>query len=201
MGNAHADPSILERAPFDAETHRLRGRASEAYVALAEAADSWVSASWFAQPVEWESLFTEHVPLGDQSLLELIRGVQEYEVHPPHYVAERFIWVEEAPSKADVQPDLARRFGELAAQWRDETFGSSMIQDIVMHPAYQHIIGMGPAALPLLLREMRDSHDYWFWALTAIAGRDVADGAEDEDDARTRWLQWGRDQGYVRPGE
>jgi hypothetical protein len=41
-----------------------------------------------------------------------------------------------------------------------------------MHPAYQQIIGLGPAGVPLLLRELEREPDHWFWALRAITGED-----------------------------
>ena len=37
------------------------------------------------------------------------------------------------------------------------------------HPAYQQIISMGEAALPLILRELERNKDHWFLALMAIA--------------------------------
>jgi hypothetical protein len=40
--------------------------------------------------------------------------------------------------------------------------------DMVTHPAYQQIIGLGKEALPLLFGELRRAPDHWFWALRAI---------------------------------
>ena len=63
-----------------------------------------------------------------------------------------------------------------------------------MHPAYQQIIGLGPAAVPLLLRELEREPDYWFWAIKAITG---VDPVADADRGRMRamsatWISWGR---------
>jgi hypothetical protein len=68
---------------------------------------------------------------------------------------------------------------------------------MVLHPAYQRIIGMGPAVLPLLLDELDERPDHWFWALNAITGQDPAGPGADLEAARAAWLQRGSDQGYL----
>lgn len=62
-----------------------------------------------------------------------------------------------------------------------------------MHPAYQQIIGMGPDALPLILRDLADEPAPWFWALRAITGEDPVPEAErgDVDRMVEAWLSWG----------
>lgn len=97
---------------------------------------------------------------------------------------------------ARVAPGLESRFRQLADQWTNETGRLSSPQQKVMHPAYQQIIGMGPPALPLIFVELRDRPAYWFWALTAIVGVDIAEGAATMEDARERWLSWGNQRGY-----
>lgn len=68
-----------------------------------------------------------------------------------------------------------------------------------MHPAYQRIIGMGPAALPLILREMERRPDHWFWALQAITGTDpVTVGARGNmRGMAAAWVAWGKDNGLT----
>ena len=72
-----------------------------------------------------------------------------------------------------------RRFDRLAKQWAREASHYSSIQDMCMHPAYQRIIGMGPKAVPLILRQLERSPDHWFWALSAIT--------EEEPVAEENW--------------
>src|SRR5256885_1317850 len=69
---------------------------------------------------------------------------------------------------------LRRTFEELADTWRRETGFLSFMQQRALHPAYQRIIGMGWAAVPLLLRELQRQPDHWFWALHAITGEEPA---------------------------
>jgi len=95
------------------------------------------------------------------------------------------------------QASLPARFNALATQWRAETSYLSSVQNIVTDRAYQQIIGIGPPALPLLLRELRDRPAFWFWALTAIAGEDPANGNPSFTGARTAWLDWGLKRGLI----
>src|SRR2546426_3866753 len=64
--------------------------------------------------------------------------------------------------------DLSKRFSELASAWKKETRLLSSMTDMILHPAYQQIIGLGRGALPLILEELARQPDYWFWALFAI---------------------------------
>jgi excisionase family DNA binding protein len=108
----------------------------------------------------------------------------------PSNVLEEFI-------EGRLQP-IGRTFDQFAQQWRDETQFMSSITDIVMHPAYQRIVGMGPAVIPYLLRELERRPEQWFWALRAITG---ADPVTPEERGKVRamaeaWLRWGRDHGF-----
>jgi hypothetical protein len=46
------------------------------------------------------------------------------------------------------------KFCRLVECWQRDTGHLSSAARTVMHPAYQAIIGMGPAALPLIFREL-----------------------------------------------
>lgn len=88
-------------------------------------------------------------------------------------------------------------FHELAARWRAETFHMSSTHDVVLNPAYLQIIGLGKPIVPLLLRELQERPEPWFWALTALTGDDPTNGAQTFDEAVQAWLSWGRDKGYL----
>ena len=90
-------------------------------------------------------------------------------------------------------------FRDLADTWRRETGALSSITVKSMHPAYQSIVGMGPKAVPLILRELQRKPDHWFWALTFITGEDPVP-REDAGDIRKMteaWLELGRQRGWV----
>jgi hypothetical protein len=93
--------------------------------------------------------------------------------------------------------DEESKFRRLADQWLRETAHISSIKKACMHPAYQRIIGMGPAVVPYLLRELERNPDHWFWALNAITEEDPARAEDSLDGAKRAWLQWGREKGYL----
>ena len=93
--------------------------------------------------------------------------------------------------------DEERKFRRLADQWLRETEHTSSVKQACMRPAYQRIIGMGPAVVPYLLRELERNPDHWFWALNAITEEDPARAEDSLDGAKDAWLQWGREKGYL----
>jgi hypothetical protein len=83
--------------------------------------------------------------------------------------------------------------------WKQETEFFSSLTDILLHPAYQRIIGLGPEVVPFILRELADHGGHWSWALKALTG---ADPVAPENEGRTRamsaaWLQWGQSRGLI----
>jgi len=94
---------------------------------------------------------------------------------------------------------LEEQLRQLADTWREQTHYLSSVHEIVLHPAYQRIIGTGPAALQFIFRELENSPDHWFWALSAITGEDPVP-PEDRGNLRamaSHWLQWARKKGYI----
>src|SRR5437867_13453671 len=90
---------------------------------------------------------------------------------------------------------LEEKFTRLAEAWHKAVahHSSSRIRD--NHPAYQEIIGMGEAVVPLLLRDLEVNRRHWFTALAMITG---ADPIPEEDAGKIpamaeAWLRWGRD--------
>lgn len=85
-----------------------------------------------------------------------------------------------------------------AEDFRRDTSVMSKVSDKYMNWSYQMIIGMGPIAIPFIMRELEnDDMDDWFWALTAIAGENIARGSDSFHDAAKLWLNWGRENGYA----
>lgn len=90
--------------------------------------------------------------------------------------------------------EAEERFDKLAREWRKECAHLSSVREMVLHPAYQQIIGMGDDAIPFLLRELERRPDHWFWALWAIT---QANPVVPEHRGRVRemaqdWLEWAR---------
>ena len=93
--------------------------------------------------------------------------------------------------------ELEAEFREHAQKWEQETKYSSSLEEMVIHPSYQRIVGMGRQVVPLLLRELQQAPQHWFWALHAISGEDPAQGTTTLKDAVQAWLQWGRERRYI----
>jgi hypothetical protein len=100
-----------------------------------------------------------------------------------------------APEPAE---SVEEKFQRLAAAWQAETAYVSSSSDLVAQPAFQEIVGMGPAVVPLLLRELERGTGHWHRALRRISGADPVPAADrgDLDKAAQAWLRWGREQGY-----
>jgi hypothetical protein len=93
---------------------------------------------------------------------------------------------------------LRRQFEKLADQWEQERPHGVDLTGMVMHPAYQQIIGMGQAAIPFLLARLEHSPDHWFWALHSITGADpvsVQSQGQLSEMAKA-WIDWGHRNGY-----
>jgi hypothetical protein len=88
-------------------------------------------------------------------------------------------------------------FRDLVRQWKDDTISLSSIEEMALHPAYQRIIGMGPAALPWILKELETEPDYWFWALRAITGQDPVQPSDRGllAEMTNAWLDWAKIRG------
>ena len=94
------------------------------------------------------------------------------------------------------------KFQALLSQWYRERGAMSSITEMSNCPAYQAIIGMGEAAIPFILSQLRSEGlepDQWFWALRAITG--VYPGEECSGDYLKMadwWSSWGIIEGYAR---
>jgi hypothetical protein len=94
--------------------------------------------------------------------------------------------------------ELRERFNGLAARWKRERGPHSSSARLASHPAYQEIIGLGPAIVPLLLQELEREPDHWFRALHALTGANPIPEASQGKvrEMAAAWLHWAREQGY-----
>lgn len=105
----------------------------------------------------------------------------------------------EVSTLSSYNSELETEFYHLVAQWKDETKTIPFINQKSVHPAYQKIIGLGPVAIPMILRELNKDADHWFWALQALTRTNPV-SPEDRGNMqkmRVAWLNWGRSKGYV----
>lgn len=99
-----------------------------------------------------------------------------------------------------ISKPIHERFQTLRDDWKSRTRHLSNTGQISLVFSYQSIIGMGPAAVPLILAELEREPDHWFWALEAITGENPV---RDEDAGNMQasseaWLHWGRKNGLMK---
>lgn len=90
--------------------------------------------------------------------------------------------------------DLRLAFEELALTWSSATAHLSSVTKLIDHPTYRQIIGLGPAVLPCMLRDLAENGRFWFPALSAITGENPVPDEAAGDIARMTeaWIGWGR---------
>jgi hypothetical protein len=96
-------------------------------------------------------------------------------------------------------PTVKQEFDRLAKKWKRETINLSSIQEIVLHSAYQRIIGMGTIVIPFVLHQLERCPGFWFWALRSLTGENpITKDTRGDVAAMTKaWLNWGRENGYL----
>jgi hypothetical protein len=104
---------------------------------------------------------------------------------------------QDTPTKPP-EETVEQRFFGLKDAWHRAVAHHSSSTFRNSHPAYREIIGLGPAVVPLLLRDMQEHNTHWFVALAEITG---ADPVPDEDAGKIRamvedWLRWAMEHGY-----
>jgi hypothetical protein len=89
---------------------------------------------------------------------------------------------------------LKPEFEALAKQWKRETAIAGQLSKIVMHPAYQRIMAMGPDVIPLIVEQLSKEPGHWFWALHNLVppGDDPAEGTTTIREATAAWLEWAK---------
>lgn len=100
---------------------------------------------------------------------------------------------------ATVSVDNIDLFEKLKTEWKSKTrYMSNSAQMATIWP-YQQIIGMGPPALPLILKELERETDHWFWALEAISGENPvpAEQAGQVEYMAKAWIEWGRQEELI----
>lgn len=104
------------------------------------------------------------------------------------------------PPRAPAAEATEQRFRRLAAQWQRDTQFLSDTGKIIRHPAFQEIVSLGDAVVPLMLADRNASPALWVWALPDITGEDPVP-ADDRGNIRKMgeaWVRWGRAKGIIR---
>jgi len=147
------------------------------------------------QPIEAEVVSRGTLPEGDTSAVDvqLVASVEDSEAE-----SDKSYYV----STESGQAELWFRFKELYRAWREQRGAMSSTTQAALCPAYQSIIGMGAAAVPLIFAQLEsegNDPDQWFWALKAILGVDPVKEEDRGNYARMAesWLAWAKNAGYA----
>lgn len=94
--------------------------------------------------------------------------------------------------------DVEAEFRRLADWWNRETKYLSNLNKAYQHPAYQQILALGPAVIPVILKDLESDPNWLIGALWDLTG---ANPVPQEHRGRLRemaadWLEWGRKNGY-----
>jgi hypothetical protein len=102
------------------------------------------------------------------------------------------------PPLAEPAASIENRFHRLAAAWEEAPGHQSSMTAASHHPAYQEIIQLGPAVVPLLLRDLEKNDGHWFIALRQITGvNPIPPSAAGNIPEMVRaWLRWARENNY-----
>jgi hypothetical protein len=100
--------------------------------------------------------------------------------------------------KTPLAPSVEERFRSLEATWLAEVGYSSSSTELRGHPAFQEIIALGKAVVPLMLQDLAERPRLWVWALPRITGADPVPASDRGNIAKMSeaWLRWGREHGY-----
>src|SRR5262245_14514373 len=103
-------------------------------------------------------------------------------------------------SPPDTPPveSLEQQFRRLEAAWKADTLVLSDPTRITEHWAFQEILRMGEAVIPLMLRDLEREPRLWVWALPRITGEDpvTVEDAGNIERMSAAWLRWGREKGH-----
>lgn len=136
-------------------------------------------------PDDWELLDSKSTAA---FIRDYLRGSQP----TTDYTALR---TEPVATRADNADQFVRDLGE----WRAQTRFSSNLVAKLSHPAYLRIIGLGPDALPLILKDLQNGGGHWFVALLALAREDPVPPEHRSLPRLMRedWLRWGVAKGLL----
>jgi hypothetical protein len=103
-----------------------------------------------------------------------------------------------APPNSSAGESLEQQLRRLEARWKSETGFLSDPTQIRSHPAFQEIVSMGEAVVPIMLRDLEQKTSLWVWALPQITGAQPVPVVDAGNITKMgeAWLRWGKDNGY-----
>jgi hypothetical protein len=147
---------------------------------------------------------------------EFFRKHVDYNPIAARYYPDAFSWHDIVESSAKSFPSkplhlqinlLEERVGKMLRfysyvnAWKRDTGHFSVIAQRYQHPSYKAIVeGIGTAAVPLILEELRRNPDRWFSALVTLTGENPAENVSTFYEAVDKWISWGIANQYLSDG-
>lgn len=105
--------------------------------------------------------------------------------------------IEHSPHKEDIAEK--KKFYELVKQWRRETIATASPTKKIMNPNYLKILRLRCDVVPLIIRELAQRPDDWFFLLEILTEHDPVKPEDKSDLKRVTqaWLDWGQRRGYL----
>ena len=139
---------------------------------------------------------SEYLHLPPDSAQQINRPFDAGALYGTDLRKEAGVWYRPPPPS----DDFRQQFLALADKWHRETGHLSSPPQIALHPAYQQIIGMGPAAIPFILEDLQRRGGQWYWALMAISRQSPPMGPmPTAKEIKDVWLRWGRQRRLISP--
>lgn len=87
---------------------------------------------------------------------------------------------------------LDRKFNMLKSLWEADTMFSSSISEITTHPAYHSIIKLGSEVLPLIIQDLQNTNNHWFYALEILTGENPIrpEHRGNVELMKSDWINW-----------
>jgi hypothetical protein len=103
----------------------------------------------------------------------------------------------ERAKQTEAEKALEAKFRKLAEEWYVETMPLSSYLEKILHPSYQRILTLGPKVVPLIMAELRDMPNDWFWALRVLTEVDPVEAGEAGNmrAMANAWLRWWEQDG------
>jgi len=104
--------------------------------------------------------------------------------------------IPQAPQAPETD-SVEKRLRQLEATWMAAVGHHSSTTKLVTHPAYQEILRLGPAVIPLMLRDLEQRPRLWVWALPDLTGADPVPPSDRGNIAKMSeaWLRWAKANG------
>ncbi|HKR59037.1 MAG TPA: hypothetical protein VJS64_04835 [Pyrinomonadaceae bacterium] len=101
--------------------------------------------------------------------------------------------------ESEVRAEVEQAFRLHAERWYSDTLILSSYLEKILHPDYQKILTLGPEVVPLILNELTDMPNDWFWALRMLTEADPVEPeqAGDMQAMANAWIEWGKAEGMI----